>query len=251
MQFLTNLLDAGHNRPGTSLAPSGIVVHSTDDLNATAVDIRNYFNNNPGVQASAHLAVDWSQAVTLIPWQPGVAEIAWHAGATANQRFIGIEWCETDQPDLFAQGYANGVAVARTILDWYGWPVDVAHIFSHAQISDLYHETDHTDPIPYLTRHNMTWNDVVSAIAAASAITPFPALPVDPGPAGGERVQEGASGPAVEEIQNRLKAKGFDPGPVDGAFGPQTAAAVMSFQRASGLPADGIVGPQTLAKLRA
>lgn len=251
MQFTTDLLVVGHNRPGTSLNPAGVVLHSTDDLNATAVAIRNYFDNNPGAQASAHLSVDWTEAVTMIPWQPGKAEVAWHAGPTANHRYIGIEWCETDDQNLFAQGYANFVGTARTILDWYRWPVDSAHVFSHAQISEIYHETDHTDPLPYLTRHGRTWDQLLADITAASAIVPYPDLPTDLGPDADGTVREGATGPLVEEIQGRLQARGFSPGPLDGAFGAQTTAAVVAFQRANNLVADGVVGPQTLAKLRA
>lgn len=248
MQFATALLEMGRNRPGTAFTPSGLVLHSTDDLNAVAMDIRNYFNNNPGEQASAHLSVDWGQAVTMIPWQPGKAEIAWHAGPTANHRYVGVEWCETDNPTLFAQGYANLVSTARTILDWYRWPVDGGHVFSHAQISATYHETDHTDPLPYLARHSKTWDQVVADIAAAAAITPFPELAQGPGD--DATVREGDTGPAVQDIQRRLAAKGFAPGAADGAFGPQTTTAVVAFQRANGLTADGVVGPQTLAKLR-
>lgn len=251
MQFIVDLLETGHNRPGTSFSPSGIVLHSTDDLNATATAIRNYFNNNPGAQASAHLAVDWTQAVTMIPWQPGKSEIAWHAGPTANRRYLGIEWCETDDPSLFAQGYGNFLTIVRTILDMYRWPVDPAHVFSHAQTSQLFHETDHTDPLPYLSRHGKTWDQVVADVAAASAVSPFPDFSTDEEPAAGAVLREGAMGPSVQEVQNRLKIKGFDPGSLDGVFGPQTTAAVVAFQTANNLVPDGLVGPQTLARLRA
>src|SRR5207302_9458251 len=64
-------------------------------------------------------------------------------------------------------------------------------------------------------------------------------------------LREGDAGPGVAEIQTRLKAKGFNPGPADGVFGPKTRAAVIAFQRAARLVVAGIVGPQTLAALRA
>jgi peptidoglycan hydrolase-like protein with peptidoglycan-binding domain len=53
----------------------------------------------------------------------------------------------------------------------------------------------------------------------------------------------------VSELQRLLKAAGFDPGPIDGYFGPVTERAVRAFQRAAGIVVDGKVGPQTLNAL--
>ncbi len=62
-------------------------------------------------------------------------------------------------------------------------------------------------------------------------------------------LRNGASGAAVEDLQTKLKEAGFDPGPIDGKFGPATAAAVRAYQQANGLQVDGIVGPQTRGAL--
>src|SRR5438093_1493392 len=62
-------------------------------------------------------------------------------------------------------------------------------------------------------------------------------------------LKEGATGPEVTKLQEKLKTLGFDPGSVDGEFGPATEAAVIAFQRSEGLLADGIVGPRTQAAL--
>lgn len=59
----------------------------------------------------------------------------------------------------------------------------------------------------------------------------------------------GYTGVDVRKIQDRLKKLGFDPGLVDGDFGPQTDAAVRQFQKKMGLTVDGIVGPLTWAVL--
>jgi peptidoglycan hydrolase-like protein with peptidoglycan-binding domain len=60
------------------------------------------------------------------------------------------------------------------------------------------------------------------------------------------RVLHGAIGGIhVEELQRALAASDFDPGVVDGVYGPDTAAAVVAYQKARALPADGIVGPET------
>jgi lysozyme len=55
----------------------------------------------------------------------------------------------------------------------------------------------------------------------------------------------GARGQVVLEVQNRLKAKGFDLGTPDGSFGKRTKAAVITLQKSYQLNADGIVGPRT------
>jgi peptidoglycan hydrolase-like protein with peptidoglycan-binding domain/DNA invertase Pin-like site-specific DNA recombinase len=49
----------------------------------------------------------------------------------------------------------------------------------------------------------------------------------------------------VRRVQRALRGLGWQPGPVDGLYGPRTQAAVTRFQAASGLTADGVVGPGT------
>jgi len=59
----------------------------------------------------------------------------------------------------------------------------------------------------------------------------------------------GNYGESVRAVQQYLLNLGFNPGPVDGVFGPRTEAAVKAFQRANGLWDDGIVGPITWGAL--
>jgi N-acetyl-anhydromuramyl-L-alanine amidase AmpD len=55
----------------------------------------------------------------------------------------------------------------------------------------------------------------------------------------------------TKEIQERLKALGYDPGPIDGIFGPRTEDAVSDFQGDHPpLVVDGDPGPLTQAMLR-
>ena len=59
----------------------------------------------------------------------------------------------------------------------------------------------------------------------------------------------GCTDDAVKTLQEKLNAKGFDSGNVDGIFGAKTYAAVTAFQKANGLGVDGIVGKLTWGKL--
>ena len=55
-------------------------------------------------------------------------------------------------------------------------------------------------------------------------------------------LRSGSSGEAVRELQVALNETGHDPGPIDGAFGAQTEAAVKAFQQDRGISVDGVVG---------
>ncbi len=56
-------------------------------------------------------------------------------------------------------------------------------------------------------------------------------------------------GDDVAELQRRLGMLGFDPGRIDGIFGPTTATALTEFQANAGLPSDGIAGHESVALL--
>ena len=53
----------------------------------------------------------------------------------------------------------------------------------------------------------------------------------------------------TREQQQALKARGFDPGPIDGLDGPKTDAAIIAFKRSVGLRPRSFVGPLTLKAL--
>lgn len=62
-------------------------------------------------------------------------------------------------------------------------------------------------------------------------------------------LRRGDKGQDVNRLLNILHSKGYYDGPIDGAFGGGTEAAVEHFQRDAGLKADGIVGKQTYEAL--
>jgi hypothetical protein len=53
----------------------------------------------------------------------------------------------------------------------------------------------------------------------------------------------------VRDAQRALRAKGFDPGPVDGVMGPRTTAAIKSFQEKENLTATGSLDAETHMRL--
>lgn len=60
---------------------------------------------------------------------------------------------------------------------------------------------------------------------------------------------QGLNTKIVRKIQQTLLERGFNPGTLDGEYGPDTQAAVVAFQSVEGLVVDGIVGPETAAAL--
>jgi Putative peptidoglycan binding domain len=75
---------------------------------------------------------------------------------------------------------------------------------------------------------------------------PFPAAPVSPYPGPGSW---GTNAQYIARYQTALAQLGFNPGALDGKYGPATAAAVKAFQTAHGLTADGQAGPATAAAI--
>lgn len=70
--------------------------------------------------------------------------------------------------------------------------------------------------------------------------------PPPPGPA---LLRQGAEGPEVADLQQRLSALGYWTGSPAGVFDAGTHHAVVALQKAAGLGRDGVVGPATRAAL--
>jgi peptidoglycan hydrolase-like protein with peptidoglycan-binding domain len=65
----------------------------------------------------------------------------------------------------------------------------------------------------------------------------------------GEIVGPDSKGDVVRDLQQALALVGYDPGPVDGDFGPTTRKALIAFQKDQNLTADGLVGPETASAI--
>lgn len=93
--------------------------------------------------------------------------------------------------------------------------------------------------------------DWLDAGRPSSGVVPPPAPPQPGPPVADQRpmVRFGARGAYVVEMQDRLKAHGFDAGVSDGIAGPTTIAALKAFQESQGITADGVCGPITWGRL--
>ena len=69
------------------------------------------------------------------------------------------------------------------------------------------------------------------------------------GTAGYPTVRRGSKSTYVLVLQDALNALGYSTGSLDGAFGPNTEAALKRYQRAKGLTADGVCGCNTWTKI--
>lgn len=70
--------------------------------------------------------------------------------ATANAKYIQVELCHTHDYDSFARSIANDAYYVASKLIQYNLPdKPEVTIVSHDQVSKMYHETDHTDPVGY------------------------------------------------------------------------------------------------------
>ena len=100
-------------------------------------------------------------------------------------------------------------------------------------------------------RQLANWPHVVPSAQRLGAFAPFHICP------GASPHPMSTPDPTVRAAQQRLLDLGYDPGPIDGEYGPRTSAAVRSFQFAAGvtqpdgkpLKFPGSIGPSTLAAL--
>jgi peptidoglycan hydrolase-like protein with peptidoglycan-binding domain len=91
---------------------------------------------------------------------------------------------------------------------------------------------------------------LASGLVLALALPGWAAEQAKPGDVKQEHAQKRAQNwDQVKKIQEALKAKGEDPGPIDGHMGKKTHEAIRVFQKSNGLKVTGKVNRQTAEKL--
>ena len=151
-----------NNRSHKKLSPIGLCLHETATPGATALNEYNYFNNNSNIGASAHGFIDWNMYIQTIPYN----EIAWHAGPTANGKYIGIEMCrpKSYNKDQFNKVWNNTVLIFAELCIEYGFD-PYENITTHHECTSKWHETDHTDPTQLFNEYGTNINKFKSAVA--------------------------------------------------------------------------------------
>ncbi len=93
-----------------------------------------------------------------------------------------------------------------------------------------------------LNQYSYTYNNPVNFVDPTGRY----AVPQEGGSSwSGQTLRQGDEGSYVMDLQSMLKDVEFNPGTVDGIFGPNTEDSVISFQRAAGISVDGVAGEQT------
>src|SRR5690554_1259780 len=111
-----------HNRrPGISMTPQYLTIHSTGNPNSSAKNERAWLTNPQNDRtASYHIVVDEKEAIEVLP----LKEVAWHAGdgnGQGNRASIGIEICESGNRQKTLE---NAVQLVAKMLKERGWGVD-------------------------------------------------------------------------------------------------------------------------------
>ena len=91
---------------------------------------------------------------------------AGHDWQTANHLgYVQVELCQTTDLAKFEVAYEKYVwLLAKLLYNRKLSVVDGVTLMSHAQVSAKWHETNHTDPIDYLTSHGKTWANLVTDV---------------------------------------------------------------------------------------
>lgn len=182
-----------NTRPGARLktgSPAFFVAHDTGNPGATADNHFTYFNGLTDRSASAHVFIDDTKILEIIPTGTGAdqAEKAWHVlynvttdndrfGDDANDVALGIELCYGGKI-TFSEAYKRFVWYLAYCCDRWGKNPST-HIASHKQLDPA----RKADCEQALKAGKKTLKDLITDVAAELA-TPIAALDFSPLPAG-------------------------------------------------------------------
>jgi peptidoglycan hydrolase-like protein with peptidoglycan-binding domain len=144
-------------------------------------------------------------------------------------------------------GYPYTIMWTIDTLDWAGTASDtmVQKVLNNAEPGAivLMHVGSGTNTLDALPRIIENLKSRGYRFTTLTNMLSLPQVPTHP------LLKSGSTGSEVRYLQESLAKLGYNPGPIDGIFGPQTDKAVRAFQADKGLVVDGIVGNNTWAAL--
>ena len=147
--------------------PSGVVLHSSGNQNASVENEITYMVNHQN-EAFVHAWIGYDRIVEIA----STDFPCWGAGKFANAKYIQIEMSEdktltTKQHLMLIDKacYYLGMQLAYYAIE----PIDATKngngtVWTHNAVSKFLGGTNHVDPIAYLARHNTNWTEVFNQI---------------------------------------------------------------------------------------
>lgn len=246
-----------------------IVLHSTDDMEATAKQMATYEHRVwKSAETFVHFGVDDIGAYQV--GTPGYT--AWGAGYVNKYAPVQLELCEFSDHTRAMKAYHNWVSLAAAMAKQYGVPLTLddgnktAGFKSHLWCSRNYGGSDHGDPYPYLTKLGISKAQLAKDLGAAAGSSASPVVES----AGAISVSaakltvDGYWGPQLTRALQRLYGTTVD-GEVSSQYNwhnagltggwqfvgkPVGSLLIAAIQRALGVKADGILGPDTIKAMQ-
>lgn len=212
---------------------SGLVL-SLGNLPAIAVDaalvVMTIAQGTPTTQVRRPTLKTGSEGVAVSELQAALKLLGYYAGAVDG---------------VYQEGTAIAVSqfqqAAGLAVDGIAGPATWERLFPDVSTAQVSAPTSSRNPASVFPVPSIQSNPGAAAPAAAN--------PQQPAAVGLPTLREGMEGPAVAQLQERLKALGFLQGSIDGVFGTRTQAAVQAAQQNFKLEPDGVVGPATWSAL--
>jgi N-acetylmuramoyl-L-alanine amidase CwlA len=147
----------------------GVVAHCTASSNRSGGDTpynEVAWEKRSWENAFVHFFVGVEDGEPVIRQSADTNYSAWGAGRFANERFVHVELCMYDDPDLFKIAYDAYVWLLAKVL--YDKQLEVSSagtLWGHFLVSDILGGTNHDDPLDYLAEHGITWDMFVTHVA--------------------------------------------------------------------------------------
>ncbi|MFC0470595.1 N-acetylmuramoyl-L-alanine amidase [Halalkalibacter kiskunsagensis] len=216
-----------------------IAIHHSATTSGSAEAFARYHVNElgwPGI--GYHYVVDQDGSISLCH---DLEVVSYHVG-NSNSFAVGI--CMVGdfrtQSLTVAQRQAT-LELTRSLMDQLSIPID--NVWGHIEFPGYSWK-----PCPSISMHS--FRNWLREEGATFTDSPPPSPTYVAGARQRTILSRGDQGDDIRALQERLDELGFHPGRIDGIFGPQTADAVMRFQRTASISVDGIVGPETREALR-